>query len=146
MQSSRRVASLVIGLVLVISALVWNAPPLAAANENGQCSLKTIKGSYAAQTSGWIGSGPTRLAYAAAGVTIQDGVGGITGFLTFSIDGDVTENVPLVGTYTVDAASCTGHAEANIGSFFFAIADNGKQTRIVGTSPGTTVVGESIRQ
>jgi hypothetical protein len=108
--------------------------------------LKTIKGSYAAQTSGWIGAGAARVAYAAAGVTIQDGEGGITGFLTFVIDGAVTADFPLLGTYTVDAASCTGQAESNIGSFFFAIADNGKQTRIVGTSPGATVVGESIRQ
>jgi len=40
----------------------------------------------------------------------------------------------------------TGDAQSNIGSFFFAIAANGKQTRIVGTTPGTTVTGESIRQ
>jgi hypothetical protein len=113
--------------------------------QNGKCSLQTLKGSYAARIDGWFGAGAGRLPYASAGFVELDGKGNITGEAMASLDGSVIPQT-IVGTYTVDADTCTGNATSTIGDFFFAIADNGKQTRIVATTPGTTVTGEAIRQ
>ena len=64
---------------------------------------------------------------------------------TFSLDGAINSH-DLVGTYTVDSDTCTGEADTTIGTFHFVIADNGKQTRIIATSPGTTLNGTGIKQ
>jgi len=50
------------------------------------------------------------------------------------------------GTYTVDGDTCSGTATTTIGSFFFVIVDNGKETRIISTDPRFTAHGEAVRQ
>jgi hypothetical protein len=145
MKHNRLITPLVICVGLLVLAFAFSGSRLAAKDNNGTCSLKTLNGSYAAQISGWQGTGAARVPIAATGVVVLDGNGGITGSAMFSVDGTIFPQA-VNGTYTVDPETCSGDAVSTIGTFHFAIADNGKQTRIVGTSPGTTVVGEAIRQ
>jgi hypothetical protein len=114
-------------------------------NGNGRCSVRTVKGSYAATISGWVGTGATRVPYSDVGFVRLDGRGNLEGASTFSVDGSVGTH-DIAGTYTVDSETCTGESTTTIGNFSFVIGDNGKQTRIISTTPGTTVAGEAIRQ
>ena len=134
------IAGSVTALLIAIS---FTSSPAEA--QTGTCSLNTVRGTHAAQVSGWVGSGSARVPYSEAGFVSIDGHGNITGESTFSLDG-VVGSRSIAGTYTVDPETCTGEATSSIGTFFFVIGDNGKQMRIVGTTPGTTVHGESIRQ
>jgi hypothetical protein len=115
------------------------------AAQSGKCSLQTLKGTYGARISGWFGTGSGRVPYSDVGYVRLDGQGGLMGESTFSLDGTIGTHV-ITGSYTVDPDTCTGNATSTIGDFFFVIIDNGKQTRIVATTPGTTVDGEAIRQ
>jgi hypothetical protein len=128
--------------------VVSSGPSIAAAGGDAQgprCSLHSLNGTYAAEQSGWVGSGATRVPYSEAGYVRLDGQGHIDGASTFSLDGTIGSHA-VVGTYTVDPNTCTGDAVTTIGTFHFAIGDNGKQTRFVATSPGTTLNGEIIEQ
>ena len=129
-------------LAAVLIATSFTSAPAEA--QTGHCSLNTIKGTHAAQVSGWVGTGSARVPYAETGFVSIDGHGNIAGESTFSLDG-VVGSRSIAGTYTIDPETCTGEATSSIGTFFF-VGDNGKQMRIVATTPGTTVHGESIRQ
>jgi hypothetical protein len=129
----------------VVLPLAFNGSEVVAQN-NGRCSTQTIKGSYGAQVSGWVGSGPERVPIAQTGIVVLDGTGVITGRAETMIDGFRQPPAVISGTYTVDPETCTGTAATNIGTFFFAIVDNGKQTRILGTTQGLTIHGEAVRQ
>jgi hypothetical protein len=125
-----------------------SGPSVAASGggDQGQrCSLRSLNGTYAAEQSGWVGSGSTRVPYSEAGYVRLDGRGHIQGASTFSLDGAIGSH-SITGTYTVDPDTCTGDAVTDIGTFHFAIGDNGKQTRFVATTPGTTLNGEIIEQ
>jgi hypothetical protein len=145
MKRNTAVALLLAGLVAVlIVPIAFSGSDVAA--QSGKCSLQTLKGNYAARISGWSGSGDTRVPIANVGFVNLDGRGNVTGESTASVDGVITQDIPIVGTYTVDPDTCTGEATSTIGNFFFVIADNGKQTRIIATDTGTTVDGEALRQ
>jgi hypothetical protein len=128
---------------VLILAIAFSGSNVAA--QGGKCSVQGLKGSYAARISGWIGSGATRVPYSDVGVLRLDGHGNIAGASTFSIDGAIGTH-DVLGTYTVDSDACTGEAITTIGTFFFAIGDNVKQTRIISTTPGTTVDGDALRE
>ena len=141
------IACRTLGFAFVLT-FAWTTAATAAPppGGNANCGLHTLKGRYAATISGWAGSGPGRVAYGATGSIYLDGRGNITGSAVQSIDGTIVP-VSIVGTYTVDPETCTGDAVApGFGTFFFAITENGKGTLIVGTTLGTTVTGQSIRQ
>jgi hypothetical protein len=142
-----RVFALLVAAALgvVVLPLAFNGSDAVAQN-NGRCSTQTIKGSYGAQVSGWFGSGAGRLPIAQTGIVVLDGKGAISGSAETMLDGVPQPPAVIAGTYTVDPETCTGTATTTIGTFFFAIVDNGKQTRILGTTPGFTVHGEAVRQ
>jgi hypothetical protein len=138
--------AVILGIVLVPLVVdSSNAAAQNAAAQNGKCSLRTIKGTYGAEVSGWAGSGAARLPVTEVGYIALDGRGNIAGAAQTSIDG-VQGQVTIAGSYTVAADTCTGTATTTIGSFFFVIVDNGQETRIIATDPGVTIHGEAIRQ
>ena len=140
-----RTVRLVLALTLVASAPVAAQDAESAGAPRITCSRATLQGRYAATISGWFGTGPTRLPYGATGSIRLDGRGHITGAGVQTLDGVISE-IAITGTYTVNPRSCTGNATSTIGTFFFAITENGEGTRIVGTTPGTTVTGHAVRQ
>lgn len=115
-------------------------------------TVKDVKGSYAFSFQGEvIGLGPV----AAAGVIRADGRGNITEAVrTISVNG-----APVVETFTCTITvnrDGTGAAECPLDdplpgfpieeTFDFALEDNAKGFRLVGTTPGIVVVGSGRRQ
>ncbi|HEY9801860.1 MAG TPA: hypothetical protein V6D25_15990 [Leptolyngbyaceae cyanobacterium] len=138
-------AVLAISEVKPISTVIL--PPAQASSDNQKCSLSSIKGSYAIQLTGWIGSGASRLPFASAGTFSADGNGYLQMVDTAVIDGGQAFQRNLTATYTVDANTCTGSVVSSIGgSFNFQIIDKGKKIIHVSTTPGTTISGTSTRQ
>jgi hypothetical protein len=133
-------------IVVVLSLMFGVTTAEAQGGSSGNCSVRTLKGRFAATISGWFGSGPTRVPYGATGSIYLDGRGNIDGAATQSLDGVISSSIPVQGTYTVDPETCTGNATSTIGTFFFSIVKNGEGTLIVGTTAGTTVTGYSTRQ
>ena len=112
----------------------------------GNCSEAMIKGCYAIELTGWVGSGPGRLPYASVGFFYADGKGTLSGTDTMVIDGGPPVQRAVTATYTVDPNTCTGTAVSDVGTFNFVITDSGKEIRNISTTPGTTITGTSRRQ
>jgi hypothetical protein len=146
MHRNRVISPLVIGVGVLLLGIAFTASRLAADDDHGRCSVKSVRGSFAARLWGWQGTAAARVPVSAAGVVVLDGKGGITGSATFSVDGTILPAQPVNGSYTVDADTCTGDAVTTVGTFHFAVANNMRETRFVGTTPGTTIVGDTIRQ
>jgi hypothetical protein len=146
MKRNRLIARLVICAGILLPAIAFTGSRLAADDDHDRCSVKSLKGSFAARLWGWQGTGAARVPTSAAGVVVLDGRGGITGSATFSVDGTILPAQPVNGSYTVDAETCTGDAVTTVGTFHFAVGNNMRETRFVGTTPGTTVIGDTIKQ
>lgn len=140
-------AVLAISEVKPISTAILPAAQAQTSSDNQKCSLSTIKGSYAIELKGWVGSGASRVPYASAGTFVADGRGYLQGVDTVVIDGQQPFERTVTATYTVDPNTCSGSAVSPAaGSFNFQIIDNGKRINNISTTPGTTVTGTSIRQ
>ena len=113
-------------------------------------SVKDVKGTYAFSFQGEIlGVGPV----AATGVISADGKGNVTQAIrTISVNG-----TPVTETFTCTLsvnADGTGSAvcplddptSVPVETFDFAIEDNAKGFRLVGTTPGIVVLGSGRRQ
>jgi len=73
------------------------------------CTLASLSGPFAITINGSLtGSNQS----SAAGQLTADGVGGLTGIMTMSANGQVGRNLAITGTYTV-LAGCTGTASIN---------------------------------
>jgi len=111
--------------------------------EKGASVCATIgkKATFAGTLSGTItGFGQI----AGGGQVIFDGKGNISGMVTFSMGGGIS-NAPIVGTYT-ENADCTGTAEFTpqgftTANFNLVVVDAGKEIFIVETDANTTVSG-----
>jgi hypothetical protein len=140
------------GAALLAFSVAAEGPSVAASTSRGgddeqnqRCSVRTLNGTYAVEQSGWVGSGAGRMPYSEVGYVRLDGRGRLNGATTFSLDGAVGSR-DIVGTYTVDSDTCTGEAVTSVGTFHFVLADNGKQTRFIATTTGTTLNGSGIKQ
>jgi hypothetical protein len=145
MNNKTLLAVLTAGITLTSTGIV----PAARAQTRtlAQCSLATVKGSYAIQLTGWYGTGANRLPYASAGTFIADGNGNLSGTETVILDGAAPIQQPVTATYTVNPATCTGSATATDGrTFNFFILQNGKEITNISTTLGTTITGVSKRQ
>ena len=107
----------------------------------GQCSNRTLKGSYGLYADGAvIGVGPT----AVIAIFTYDGHGNLTGTGTSKTNGNVA-HFTLTGTYTVDAdcnASDTVLFPSGATALHeYVIVDNGKEFYFLNTTPGTSTSG-----
>ena len=107
----------------------------------GQCSNRTLKGSYGIYADGTvIGVGPT----AVIAIFTYDGEGHLTGTGTSKTNGNVA-HFTLTGIYTVDencnesdTITFPSGATANHES---VIVDNGNEFYLINSTPGTTTSG-----
>jgi len=83
------------------------------------CSNASLTGPYAITI---VGATTGSSQFSAAGQLTGDGVGGLTGIMTTSANGQVSRGLAITGTYTV-LAGCTGTATINYtgGSLSFDI-------------------------
>jgi hypothetical protein len=109
------------GLLLALMLAAACYAPLDA--HAATCSNASLKGPFSISITGPT-SGPNQSS--AAGQLTADGVGGLTGVMTLSANGQVSRNLAITGTYSV-LAGCTGTATLNYtggGSFSFDIFIN----------------------
>lgn len=113
----------------------------------GNCSRRTLNGSYGDTISGTIvGLGPI----AAIGVTNFDGHGHFTGTDTVNINGSGGISESSTGTYTVNS-DCTGTTvqtfpDGRVVSTSFVIVKNGTEFLFLNTAPGLVITGSSKKQ
>ena len=126
-------------LVLIVSVCAaW--PAAVWADDEQQCSVATLHGSYGFTTTGTANTpgGPSHIG--GVGLIVYDGRGNFVGKATVNIDGTVLRRT-FVGTYTV-AADCTGTLAETFtdaldgrATFDLVIDDDGRETRAVTTPP-----------
>jgi len=149
---SRRVIMAVTLATLAAAAL---ATARSAPADDG-CTNAALRGPYAIEASGTVLSGPLAGPTALVGVFSYDGFGQVSGHITqrvTTVTGPTTlTNVPIAGTYTVNADcsaqdSLTNLSNGSISVHEYSIADNGRRFNILNTTAGPTVVlGTGIRQ
>jgi hypothetical protein len=120
------------------------------------CSNATLRGRYGIEASGTIASGPLAGPTALVGVVTYDGFGQVSGTITQRVTtatGPTTlANIPLAGTYLVNA-DCTAEdtvfnlANGTSSVHAYSIVEKGRRFSILNTTTGPTVVlGAGIRQ
>ena len=140
----KQAISSVVFVLAFVSLLVLGLVSQVQAKE---CSNASFKGSYGASCEGTlVGVGPL----AVVGVLTADGNGNISGVETLSVNGVITQGVPLTGTYTV-GADCTGSIvstapDSSVTDHDFVIDDKKKEIRITVTEPGAIVVCTGRKQ
>jgi hypothetical protein len=94
------------GILALMLASACSAPLGAHA---ATCTNASLTGPFSISITGPT-SGTNQ--FSAAGLLTADGVGGLTGIMTVSANGQISRNLALTGTYVVVAA-CTGTATIN---------------------------------
>jgi hypothetical protein len=128
-------------LLMMIATLC--SPPAFAA---GSCSNTSLTGNYGFILNGTNGGNPITT----VGQISTDGNGTIAGFETSSLNGSITSNVALLGTYQI-SSNCTGTATITPAggshlNFNLVIIAGGKQIQLVETDSGTTESGNAYAQ
>jgi hypothetical protein len=136
-------------ILAAVSALALSIAPTAKAADKG-CSSASLKGTFV-----FLGTGsvidPTGV-FLLDVVFAQtfDGNGALTSTGLQSHNGNILQ-VTQTGTYTVNP-DCTGTYTALLSPigltvhFFFVIADNGNELRVISTDANTVIAGTARRQ
>ena len=128
------------GTLLLTVSLFAAWPAAAWADDEHQCSVATLQGSYGFTTTGTANTpgGPSHIG--GVGLIVYDGRGNFVGKATVNIDGTVLRRT-FVGTYTV-AADCTGTLSETFtdaldgrATFDLVIDDDGRETKAITTPP-----------
>jgi hypothetical protein len=109
-------------------------------NDAVTCSVATLSGTYVYASNGVLIRGQDRVPFAAAGLDVFDGAGQVNGVFSISFNGQITQNLTLSGTYTVNA-NCTGtwtttDSTGTVVHFDLFIAPDGREVTSVQTDPG----------
>jgi hypothetical protein len=132
--------SLVVVNLLVSAAFSQDAAATTA------CSNATLSGHYGVVISGFVGSS----VLASGGQITANGKGGVVGTWTINIDGNITTNVPLTGSYAL-GKGCTGHATlrptgSDPTTFNIIVDSGGKRIEMIVTETGQTQSGYALAQ
>jgi hypothetical protein len=99
--------------------------------EAAKCSNATLDGTYLFAQDGVEIKGNDQLPFALAGYEVFDGNGKVKGVQSANINGEITRNETISGTYTVEA-DCTGTATYADGTRFDQfIAPDGSELTFV---------------
>jgi hypothetical protein len=109
------------------------------AASRAKCSEATLEGRYLFAQNGVDISGNDQRPFAIAGYEVFDGNGKVNAVFSANLNGNVTRNETISGTYTVKA-DCTGTATYADGTRFDQfIAPDGSQLTFVQTKPSEFV-------
>jgi hypothetical protein len=129
--------------LLLMTAICLACPNGAWADEH-ECSVETLRGSFAFTFSGTARTATGTSQRGGIGRYDMDGQGALTGAITSNADGVVLRR-PLVGTYVVEA-DCTGSIVVDFldaiggrATFDLIVDDDGKEFRTVSTPPAGAV-------
>jgi hypothetical protein len=135
-------AGVVLILLVVVGAGVLTVGAGYAKGENTaktKCSNATLEGTYLFAADGVRIKGNEQLPFANAGYDVFDGNGKVKAVFSQNINGKITRNEPLSGTYSVKA-NCTGTLTFGSGTRFdLFIAPDGSQLTFVQTKPSEDV-------
>jgi hypothetical protein len=105
-----------------------------------KCSEATLHGTYLFAADGVEIKGNDQLPFAYAGYEVFDGNGKVNQIFSANVNGKITRNEPLSGTYTVKA-DCTGTATYADGTHYDQfLAPDGSKLTFVQTKPSDFVV------
>jgi hypothetical protein len=115
-------------------------------NSKKTCSVATLRGTYLFAVDGIAVSGSDHLPFAAAGYEVYDGAGKVSIVISLSQNGEITRNLRVSGTYTVnrDCTSTSTLPEVNE-HFDMFVAPDGSMFTFVQTDPGTVFSGSEMR-
>jgi hypothetical protein len=133
----RYVAALlvVLGLVGVVGVLAVGAGYAKDESAAVKCSEATLEGRYLFAADGVEINGNDRLPFAYAGYEVFDGTGKVNQVFSANLNGKITRNETLSGTYSVKA-DCTSTATYADGTRFDQfIAPDGSELTFVQTDP-----------
>jgi hypothetical protein len=126
------VVLLVVGLVGVLAIGTGYAKD---DTEAAKCSEATLDGTYLFAADGVAIKGNDQLPFANAGYEVFDGNGKVKAVFTQNVNGEITRNESISGTYTVEA-DCTGTATYSDGTRYDQfIAPDGSELTFVQTHP-----------
>ena len=132
----------VVGILLVVGAgILTVGTGYAKENETAgaKCSEATLDGTYLFDGDGGEIKGNDQLPFAYAGYEVFDGNGKVNQVFSANVDGKITRNESISGTYTVKA-DCTGTATYADGTRFDQfIAPDGSKLTFVQTKPSEFV-------
>jgi len=136
-------ASATIFFVVMVGSITWARPAHAPA---AGCSNATLSGNAGFRVSGLNTSGPV----AAVGQLTADGKGHFTGMETVSSNGTVLTDIPVSGTYAIQA-NCTGKGtigpkHGTTSHFSFVVLSGGNELPLVLTDTGTAELGSTLTQ
>ncbi len=145
----KRATALLASVILLVSMLVLGVGSTTQAQ--ARCSLASFRGAYGILVTGFfqqqggppVASNP----YAAVGLVTADGVGGFSGTITESSNGNIQSNT-FTGTYAVNP-DCTGSLFVpgpHGGTVNLVIVARGSQLLFFGTEPGSVQSGIGIKQ
>jgi len=104
-----------------------------------KCSEATLEGTYLFAYDGVEIKGDEQLPFAYAGYDVYDGNGKVKTVSSANVNGKITRNEPLSGTYSVKA-NCTGTLTFEDGTRYDQfIAPDGSQLTFVQTKPSEDV-------
>ena len=126
------VVLLLVGVVGVLAIGTGYAKDESAA---AKCSVATLDGTYLFAADGVQIKGDEQLPFSYAGYEVFDGNGKVKAVFTLNINGKITRNESISGTYTVEA-DCTGTATYADGTRYDQfIAPDGSELTFVQTHP-----------
>jgi hypothetical protein len=130
----------VLGVVGLVGVLAVGRGFADDENDAGaKCSKATLHGTYLFAQNGVDISGNDQRPFAIAGYEVFDGNGKVNAVFSANLNGNVTRNETISGTYTVKA-DCTGTATYADGTRFDQfIAPDGSQLTFVQTKPSEFV-------
>ncbi len=106
----------------------------AEATGKATCSLATLRGTYLFAYDGVQIQGNDQVPYAEAGYEVYDGNGTVNIVVSVSVNGEITRNERLSGTYTVNA-DCTGTVTFGGFTYHQFIAPDGSQFTFIQANP-----------
>jgi hypothetical protein len=110
------------------------------------CSRATLRGMYLFAGSGMTIEGKNQVPFAVAGYEVYHGNGKVNAVASVSVNGEITRNEHLSGTYTVKK-DCTGSASypEHMEKFDMFIAPDGSMFTFISTTPGSVASGFELR-
>jgi len=112
--------------------------------ERARCSEATLDGRYLFAFDGVGIEGNGQVPVAGAGYEVFNGNGNVTSVISYSVNGTITRNERVSGTYTVKA-DCTGTSTYDGSHYDLFITPDGSMFTWVQTDPGSMLSGFELR-
>jgi hypothetical protein len=138
---------LVSASVLALFLSLGRGEIVPSAHAQSGCTTASLQGTFGHSFSGSrdVEGTPTT----GVGLVTYDGKGNLTGADSVSVNGDITPERPITGTYTVNsfcAGTMTWITSFGPSEFTFVLVDGGRQMNFMQLTAGRSIVGSATKQ